>query len=445
MISDFADAVAVGSLSKAYIFFTQRSKSPICVSLPQDEADLTALPTDAVNVAWTLDPKSPFEPLLIFSCLNLLYIYNVNRKGICSYLRGHGGAITAIAVHPVTVNLFCTTSRDYSTRIYDLTLPPQDGPSNPHWPPGREGSRAGAAHGLHMTEAEGSGNGRCIIVLMGGRSGGHQAAVLGAAFHPQLPVIATCGLDRTVKIWFVPPASTVLLTRADKPLFSSSKIHRARVLSVSWLHHDLLLTHSAPALMKEHNTESKAMFLESGQLIVWRWLAIDRFFPPGSGEETRGNTLRGCASDYQESASFKTISTFSFPETATQYVTPSIHVYQSPTHDPVVLFVYPDSALISVLNVIHLQPRKPPPFPFDAEGEHLVETTEQMHLDDRRGSVQGSSFISRWEINVSSDNASVQTDDSPEMLMACAMGMGGQILVAVGARGTVWIWNERCV
>lgn len=62
------------------------------------------------------------------------------------------------------------------------------------------------------------------------------------------------------------------------------------------LHHDLLLTHSAPALMKEHNTESKAMFLESGQLIVWRWLAIDRFFPPGSGEETRGNTLRGCAS-----------------------------------------------------------------------------------------------------------------------------------------------------
>lgn len=74
-----------------------------------------------------------------------------------------------------------------------------------------------------------------------------------------------------------------------------------------------------------------------------------------------------------------------------------------------------------------------------------METTEQMHLDDRRGSVQGSSFISRWEINVSSDNASVQTDDSPEMLMACAMGMGGQILVAVGARGTVWIWNERCV
>jgi hypothetical protein len=41
-------------------------------------------------------------------------------------------------------------------------------------------------------------------------------------------------LDRTVKIWFVPPASKLLLTREDKPLFSSSKIHKARVLSVSW-------------------------------------------------------------------------------------------------------------------------------------------------------------------------------------------------------------------
>lgn len=34
-----------------------------------------------------------------------------------------------------------------------------------------------------MTEREGSGSGRCIIVLMGGRSGGHQAAVLAAVSH----------------------------------------------------------------------------------------------------------------------------------------------------------------------------------------------------------------------------------------------------------------------
>jgi len=52
---------------------------------------------------------------------------------------------------------------------------------NPHWPPGTLPSRAGAPHGLHMDELEGEGIGRCIIVLLGGRAGGHQAAVLNAA------------------------------------------------------------------------------------------------------------------------------------------------------------------------------------------------------------------------------------------------------------------------
>ena len=45
-------------------------------------------------------------------------------------------------------------------------------------------SFAGAPHGLHLRpserEDEGNGLGRCIAVLMGGRSGGHNAAVLGA-------------------------------------------------------------------------------------------------------------------------------------------------------------------------------------------------------------------------------------------------------------------------
>ena len=106
-------------------------------------------------------------------------------------------AITSIAVHPTTAHLFCTTSRDYTTRIYDLTLllevkSKEKGKKkktemkvpNPHWPPSKTPSYAGAAHGLHLRpsqfEDEGVGLGRCIGVLMGGRSGGHSAAVLGA-------------------------------------------------------------------------------------------------------------------------------------------------------------------------------------------------------------------------------------------------------------------------
>ena len=106
--------------------------------------------------------------------------------------------------------MFATTSRDHTTRIYDLELEPIQQPNNPHWPPTAYPSAAGSAQGLHANEYEGQGLGRCIIVLMGGQSGGHQAAVLGAvstyftnlgtstygyqAFHPTHPLIATCGV-----------------------------------------------------------------------------------------------------------------------------------------------------------------------------------------------------------------------------------------------------------
>lgn len=135
-------------------------------------------------------------------------------------------AITSIATHPLKPHLFATTSRDYTARIYNLDLPAElprydlearrrIPVPNPHWPPNNKPSLAGAAHGLHLdhSEKEGIGIGRCICVLMGGRSGGHQAAVLGAvgvltsvftkislnlvyqAFHPSLPIIATCGVN----------------------------------------------------------------------------------------------------------------------------------------------------------------------------------------------------------------------------------------------------------
>lgn len=141
-------------------------------------------------------------------------------------------AITSIAVHPATPDYFATTSRDHTTRIYDLRLPAvlpvhphtrnargrKEYNPNPHWPPGKKPSLAGAAHGLrlHPNEIEGFGPGRCVAVLMGGRSGGHNAAVLHAvsrttsrsflnnelngiqAFHPSFPLIATCGVRNSI-------------------------------------------------------------------------------------------------------------------------------------------------------------------------------------------------------------------------------------------------------
>lgn len=88
--------------------------------------------------------------------------------------------ITSIAVDPFHPYLFCTTSRDQTTRVYDLTLRARDRPKNVHWPPDKRPSLAGPAFGLQCSEAEGMGMGRCVAVLVGGRSGGHEAGVLGA-------------------------------------------------------------------------------------------------------------------------------------------------------------------------------------------------------------------------------------------------------------------------
>ena len=136
---------------------------------------------------------------MVFSGSSIITIFNVKRLRVVGRLRGHGDVgtlplivmtavyvptgpqeITAIVGKPMYPQVFCTTSRDFSTRIYDLTYTPIQKPNNPHWPPNPHPSLAGAAHGLHMYGPEGHGIGRCIIVLMGGRSGGHRAAVLGA-------------------------------------------------------------------------------------------------------------------------------------------------------------------------------------------------------------------------------------------------------------------------
>lgn len=63
--------------------------------------------------------------------------------------------------------------------MYDLTYTPRQTPNNPPWPPAQpyEPSLAGPAFGLHMSEPEGDGVGRCIAVLAGGFSGGHNGTV----------------------------------------------------------------------------------------------------------------------------------------------------------------------------------------------------------------------------------------------------------------------------
>ncbi|KAF9455084.1 hypothetical protein P691DRAFT_800093 [Macrolepiota fuliginosa MF-IS2] len=350
VLDKYRDTIAVGGDTMVYIIWTKRRKHPRRIKIPETP-EVKLIHHDTTNVAWALSPNAIDEPLLIISRGSLLWIFNPVRQGLAGYLRGHGGAITSLAVHPAVPNLFCSTSRDHSTRVYDLTLTPHQGRKdrdvNPHWPPGTLPSRAGAPHGLHMNESEGSGIGRCIVVLMGGRSGGHEAAVLNASFHPLYPVIATCGVDRCVKIWHVHPRNSTQITREDKPLFSSSRIHRSRALSVHWVSHDTLLSHCPSAILRDepNDVENKSTHPVPGEVVVWRWLALDRFFPPKyddlRAEGLTQGVLRGCASDYQESASFTMMASGSFPDLSLQLISPVVNIYRSPTHDPIALCVIP--------------------------------------------------------------------------------------------------------
>ncbi|KAL9715888.1 hypothetical protein Ac2012v2_000331 [Leucoagaricus gongylophorus] len=305
MLDKFRDAVVVCGDTEVYVLWLKRRKHPLKITIPEIK-DIEMIHADKTQSAWVLSPNAIEEPCVAFSRGSLLWIYNPARKGLSSYLRGHGGAITSLAVHPVVPNLFCSTSRDHTTRIYDLTLTPhrgfKDRDVNPHWPPSTLPSRAGAPHGLHMNEIEGEGIGRCIIVLLGGRAGGHQAAVLNASFHSSYPMIATCGIDRCIKIWHVHPRNSRQITREDKPLFSSSRIHRSRVLSVRWLNHENLISHSPSSSLRTDplDTDKRDTCLAPGEVVVWKWLGLNRFFPPLYDElRIQGKSqsiLRGCAS-----------------------------------------------------------------------------------------------------------------------------------------------------
>ncbi|KAG2154785.1 WD40-repeat-containing domain protein [Suillus clintonianus] len=436
MISDWSGALAIGTLDSLLVIplSASRSRKGLSVSVPNQEQNTPVKKTSVMALGWALTLEAPLEPLVVFSAGSILYILNAVKGEIISHLRGHGGPITSIVVHPTHPYLFCTTSRDFTTRIYDLTMSPQQGPDNPCWPPSKAPSLGGAPHGLQASEPEGVGIGRCIVVLCGGPSGGHEAAVLNAAFHPTHPLIATCGLDRAVKIWCFSPLedlSSNKLVREDKPLFSSTRIHKARIMSVSWLSTDTLVTHSAPALMRRHDRKDD-IYHEDGTVTIFRWIGFDRFFPAGSEPSSSAQVFRGCSSDYQESSSFTLISTSSLPQ-----LTRHIHVTQTFTGDYILALSLPDS--VCLYNLAKFHPRVIAPDPPEHDIESDLELSRLRLDDDGEDEEQPISNIfgkspeaQRWEVLVPGAQESVQ---------ACVLGFGGQLLVTLEKR-RVCIWRE---
>ena len=140
------------------------------------------------------------------------------------------------------------------------------------------------------------------------------------------------------------------------------------------------------------------------------------------------------------SASFKLISIYSLPSE-----TRDLQVYRSLTHDPVILVPSGDALSLYLSNVTHLQPRfapGPPPFPLDNQDD-MVQALEKTHLSGDDVQVEGKlvsvaswpMLPNEWELRRRDG-----TMGSDERIVASRMGVGGAVIVAVGERGSVWIW-----
>ncbi|KAJ7492674.1 hypothetical protein FB451DRAFT_1123732, partial [Mycena latifolia] len=456
MVSEFSDAFLVGYGGNLYILRTS-SQSPACVSLKGTETADRA--DEAPQVAWGLRSSHPFDPLALLADHRRIFVLNVRQRKIIGYIRGHGGRITSIAVHPTSPNVFASTSADFTTRIYDLDRLAQKNAENPVWPPWDGPSHASAAHGTDGSDSQGSGVGRCIQILVGGRSGGHVWDVLGAAFHPRLPLIATCGADRHVKIWRILSNSTEAIILEDKPLFSA-RITTSRVLSIAWLADDVLLMHTAttstPARLRPDDEEEPSVtedeqeatppnHIAPGTIDVFQWLGLTRFFP--GGKAIPEPVLRGGASDYQESKSYVVLATEHLvpPQPRTQLLEPisNISQPQMPDLHGHFLLAYPLSKLVVVLNASKLGPRTFPSYQENTSHD-LLEVTQmakRIRLDSprpdaplARAATEGSSFA----------DASFQLDgdmtDVP--LAACALTSSG-LMVLLGCQGTIWLLRRR--
>ena len=138
-----------------------------------------------------------------------------------------------------------------------------------------------------------------------------------------------------------------------------------------------------------------------------------------------------------------------------------------------------------MLNLSHLSPKKPPPFPLDLEtikersnaaaGASLTRATEELHIGSGSGTGTGTHTPEVVDddgneyVNVDRATPEIQEiDTSPVFngreevvppplngwkigiedeanngtaLMHCALGMGGRIIVGVGSKSTLWVWR----
>ena len=116
-------------------------------------------------------------------------------------------------------------------------------------------------------------------------------------------------MDHAVKLWRLPVTTGDRIAREDKPLFSTCILHDAQVLSVTWyetrftiiayvilrirrMNKDMLISNCGKVILMTEG--SRSLYTEPATLILWKWLGLERFFPPD--RDVWPALQRGCAS-----------------------------------------------------------------------------------------------------------------------------------------------------
>ncbi|WVQ96119.1 hypothetical protein IAU59_003221 [Kwoniella sp. CBS 9459] len=240
------------------------------------------------SLSWTYDPIT-FRPLIVTGGQkSLLYVVDILDRTFVRVLRGHGGPILCITTNLLYPHIIASTSYDKTVRIWNIR-----GADAPSFPPDER-----PEENYPMADAD---EGTCVVaILVGEGHGGHRFYVTSVAFHPTKNAIASCGVDRAVKIWPLPPLPEPEVSISPTPigyrptivylpLFSTTRMFADFTDYIEWLSEDTLITRGRR------------------ELATWQWIGYKRYFGPGSPAPF---THEPVFSDFTDSGSYMVLARY---------------------------------------------------------------------------------------------------------------------------------------
>lgn len=113
---------------------------------------------------------------------------------------------------------------------------------------------------------------------------------------------------------------------------------------------------------------------------------------------------------------------------------------------PIALLTHPGSTMITVIDVTKLEPREIPSFDLDPD-DYLSIQAKRMRIGNGAVEEQNDDETFYGHVPTMSSPSSLQDDviasieDDRDDLCSCAMGFGGQGIVGLGMKGTLWLWK----